>query len=157
MTVLQRQTENRTHLPSNYVCRVYCFFVLLSWGLTRLPILGLRGTFGWAFGAWILFMFFLCALRSRVASRSWKKSEANMFLNWSSVGGMIVGLAFVRIRKELCVLCYNDDYEMVGSGMLALDLSLHGLRSKDTRRETTLREVVSNHWRANQRHENENA
>ena len=44
-----------------------------------------------------------------------------MFLNLSSVGGMVVGLAFVRSWKEQCLLCSNDDYEVVGSrGMLAL-------------------------------------
>ena len=60
-----------------------------------------------------------------------------MFLNLSSVGGMVVGLAFVRSWKEQCLLCSNDDYEVVGSrGMLALRCIM---LKDDTERDNTKR------------------
>ena len=60
-----------------------------------------------------------------------------MFLNLSSVGGMVVGLAFVRSWKEQCLLCSNDDYEVVGSrGMLALRWIM---LKDDTERDNTKR------------------
>jgi hypothetical protein len=47
---------------------------------------------------------------------------------------MVVGLAFVRSWKEQCLLCSNDDYEVVGSrGMLAI--MLKDDTERDTRRE----------------------
>lgn len=50
-----------------------------------------------------------------------------------------MGLAFVRSWKEQCLLCSNDDYEVVGSrGMLAIMLK------RMTRRETH-EEKGSNH------------